>query len=128
MIWSSPTYHGPVSGAFKNAPDWLVPLADADPPYLTNKPVGLVVPAGGVHGLQAVNIMDFLVRALRGWAVPLVMPVDHGERSIRPVGSSTSRPQNSCAVLAKSSYARRGSSARSVRLTTPTSASSLQQA
>src|ERR1700749_2301627 len=24
LIWSSPTYHGSVSGSFQNAPDWLV--------------------------------------------------------------------------------------------------------
>jgi FMN reductase len=39
MIWSSPTYHGSVSGSFKNALDWLILLAERDPPYLTNKPV-----------------------------------------------------------------------------------------
>jgi FMN reductase len=50
MIWSSPTYHGSVSGSFKNALDWLILLAEHDPPYLTNKPVGLVTTAGGVQG------------------------------------------------------------------------------
>jgi FMN reductase len=75
MIWSSPTYHGSVSGSFKNALDWLILLAERDPPYLTNKPVGLVTTAGGVQGLQAINSMEFVVRALRGWSVPLVQPV-----------------------------------------------------
>src|SRR5437016_9451991 len=28
MLWSSPLYHGTVSGAFKNAIDWLQLLAD----------------------------------------------------------------------------------------------------
>jgi multimeric flavodoxin WrbA len=46
MIWSSPTYHGFVSGSFKNALGWLILLAEHDPPYLTNKPVGLVTTAG----------------------------------------------------------------------------------
>ena len=71
MIWSSPTYHGSISGSFKNALDWLILLAERDPPYLSNKPVGLVATAGGVQGLQAVNSMEFIVRALRGWAVPV---------------------------------------------------------
>lgn len=31
LIWSSPTYHGSVSGSFKNALDWLVLLAERDP-------------------------------------------------------------------------------------------------
>lgn len=75
VVWSSPMYHGTVSGSFKNALDWLQLLGDRDPPYLANKVVGLVSTAGGVQGLQAVNTMEFVVRALRGWAVPLVIPV-----------------------------------------------------
>jgi len=75
LIWSTPTYHGSISGSFKNALDWLILLAERDPPYLTNKPVGLVATAGGVQGLQSVNSMDFIVRALRGWSVPMVLPV-----------------------------------------------------
>ncbi len=75
LIWSSPLYHGTVSAAFKNALDWLQLLADHDPPFLTHKPVGLIATAAGVQGLQAVNTMEFVVRALRGWTVPLVVPV-----------------------------------------------------
>ena len=45
-------YHGTVSGSFKNALDWLQLLSDRDPPYLTNKVVGLVSTAGGVQGLR----------------------------------------------------------------------------
>lgn len=37
--------------------------------------MGLISTAGGVQGLQAVNTMEFVVRALRGWAVPLVIPI-----------------------------------------------------
>jgi FMN reductase len=55
--------------------DWLQLLADRQPPYLTDKVVGLISTAGGVQGLQAVNTMEFVVRALRGWAVPLVLPI-----------------------------------------------------
>ena len=86
MIWSSPTYHGSVSGSFKNALDWLILLAERTPPYLSNKPVGLVCTAGGVQGLQAVNSMDFIARALRGWSVPLVLPVAQSARSSDPDG------------------------------------------
>ena len=75
LVWSSPMYHGTVSGSFKNALDWLQLLSDRDPPFLANKVVGLVSTAGGVQGLQAVNTMEFVVRALRGWAVPLVILV-----------------------------------------------------
>jgi len=79
-------YHGSVSGSFKNALDWLILLAERTPPYLSNKPVGLVCTAGGVQGLQAVNSMDFIARALRGWSVPLVLPVAQSARSFDPDG------------------------------------------
>jgi FMN reductase len=75
LVWSSPMYHGTISGSFKNALDWLQLLADRQPPYLTDKVVGLISTAGGVQGLQAVNTMEFVVRSLRGWAVPLVLPI-----------------------------------------------------
>jgi FMN reductase len=89
MIWSSPTYHGSVSGSFKNVLDWLILLAERTPPYLSNKPVGLISTAGGVQGLQAVNSMDFIVRALRGWSVPLVLPVAKSWQSFDPDGNLT---------------------------------------
>ncbi|HUK45924.1 MAG TPA: NADPH-dependent FMN reductase [Gaiellaceae bacterium] len=80
MIWSSPMYQGTISGAFKNALDWLHPLARRDPPFLHDKVVGLVSAAGGTQGLQAINTMEFAVRALRGWAVPYVVPVSAAAR------------------------------------------------
>jgi FMN reductase len=80
LLWSSPLYHGTISGAFKNALDWLHLLDDRDPAYLTNKVIGLVSTAGGTQGLQAVNTMEFVVRALRAWAVPYVVPVAQATR------------------------------------------------
>src|SRR5437868_3328407 len=73
LLWSSPLYHGTISGSFKNALDWLQLLSDRQPAYLTDKVVGLISTAGGTQGLQAVNTMEFIVRALRGWAVRLVI-------------------------------------------------------
>jgi len=75
LLWSSPLYQGTISGALKNALDWLHVLGDRDPPYLHDKVIGLISAAGGTQGLQAINTMEFAVRALRGWAVPYVVPV-----------------------------------------------------
>jgi FMN reductase len=75
LLWSSPMYQGTVSGAFKNALDWLHLLGDREPPFLHDKVIGLISAAGGTQGLQAINTMEFSVRALRGWAVPYVVPV-----------------------------------------------------
>ncbi len=87
LIWASPLYQGTVSGAFKNAVDWLQLLADRQPPFLTDKIVGLISTAGGVQGLQAVNTMEFVLRALRGWAVPLVLPIPNATQVFDASGS-----------------------------------------
>ena len=80
MLWSSPMYQGTVSGAFKNALDWLHTLGRRDPPFLHDKVIGLLSAAGGTQGLQAINTMEFSVRALRAWAVPYVVPVASAAR------------------------------------------------
>jgi len=75
IILASPLYHGTVSGGFKNTIDWLELLSAYEPKYLTNKAVGLIATAGGSQGLQAINTMEFIVRALRGFTVPLTVPI-----------------------------------------------------
>jgi NAD(P)H-dependent FMN reductase len=126
LIWSSPTYHGSVSGSFKNALDWLILLAERDPPYLSNKPIGLVSTAGGVQGLQAVNSMEFIARALRGWSVPLVLPVPQAWRSFDRTGSSPMRPSPAnCAPSAPRSCVPPASSRPKAPAITPTTGSSL---
>ena len=89
LVWSSPMYHGTISGSFKNALDWLQLLANEKPAYLTDKVVGLISTAGGVQGLQAVNTMEFVVRALRGWAVPLVLPIAQAWKAFDDHGNPT---------------------------------------
>jgi FMN reductase len=86
MLWSSPMYQGTISGAFKNALDWLHALGSREPPFLHDKVVGLISAAGGTHGLQAINTMEFSTRALRAWAVPYVVPVPTAARVFDPDG------------------------------------------
>jgi FMN reductase len=80
MLWASPLYQGTISGAFKNAVDWLHLLGDRNPPYLTDKVIGLISAAGGTHGLQAIITMEFAARSLRGWSVPYVVPLAAASR------------------------------------------------
>jgi len=78
LLWSSPLYQGSISGSFKNALDWLhLPSGTV---YLADRVIGLIAVAGGTQGLQAINTMEFSVRALRGWAVPFVVPVPSAAR------------------------------------------------
>jgi FMN reductase len=86
MLWSSPMYQGTISGAFKNALDWLHVLGAREPPFLHDKVVGLIGAAGGMHALQAINTMEFATRALRAWAVPYVVPVAAAARVFDPEG------------------------------------------
>jgi FMN reductase len=86
MLWSSPMYQGTISGAFKNALDWLHVLGGRKPPFLHDKVIGLISAAGGTQGLQAINTMEFAVRALRGWAVPYVVPVAAAARVFDQAG------------------------------------------
>lgn len=76
FIWCSPLYQGTVSGAFKNAIDWLELMSKSTPPYLSGKVVALIGTGAGAHSLQAVNTMEFIARALRAWALPFVVPVN----------------------------------------------------
>ncbi len=87
MLWSSPMYNGSVSGSFKNAIDWLHMLGTREPPYLHDKVIGLISAAGGTHGLQVVNTMEFSVRSLRGWAVPYVVSVPQAARVFADSGT-----------------------------------------
>ena len=75
-----PAVPGHDLGAFKNALDWLRLLGGRDPAFLHDKVVGLISAAGGTHGLQAINTMEFATRALRAWAVPYVVPVASAAR------------------------------------------------
>lgn len=89
MIWSSPLYQGSISGSFKNALDWLILLGKREPAYLTDKVIGLISVAGGTQGLQAINTMEFIVRALRGWAVPIVVPIPQSWQAFDDSGKPT---------------------------------------
>ena len=74
LLWSSPVYHGTISGSFKNALDWLELLSGLEPPYLSRRIVGLIGTAPGLQGLQAINTLEFVVSTLGGWSVPLLAP------------------------------------------------------
>lgn len=89
IVWSSPLYHGTISGLFKNAIDWLELLADRDPPYLADKPIGLIGVSAGIQSLQAITAMEQIARALRGWTVPLVVPIHRAPEVFAKDGALT---------------------------------------
>ena len=86
LIWATPTYHGSVSGSFKNALDWLILLAERDPPYLTNKQVGLVATAAARRDCRRSARWNSSSGPMRGWSVPLVQPVAQSSQTFDPDG------------------------------------------
>ena len=105
LIWSSPLYHGTISGSFKNALDWLELLSDYTPKYLTGKVVGLISTAGGVQGLQAINTMEYVVRALRGYTLPMVIPVSRASKVFdKETGIKDSAIEKQLLTLGKELY------------------------
>jgi FMN reductase len=75
-VWSSPAYHGTVSGVVKNALDFIEFLSDENPPYLDGKPVGLISTAGGtMAAVTTIQALMHTAHALRAWVVPLTVPI-----------------------------------------------------
>lgn len=89
LVWATPLYHGSVSGAFKNAIDWLELLRTREPAYLTDKVVALTCCAGGAQAMQGINAMEPMVRSLRGLTLPLVAPIERAWQAFDPSGAPT---------------------------------------
>lgn len=72
LIIASPAYHGAVSGAVKNAIDYIEETRNDARPYLDGLPVGLIVTAGGWQAAgPALGSLRAIVHALRGWPTPM---------------------------------------------------------
>lgn len=66
MLWATPTYHGSMSGVFKNAIDHVQMLARDSAPYLQGKAVGLIA----VGDSSPLASMAACVHELRAWLAP----------------------------------------------------------
>ena len=71
LVIASPSYHGTISGAIKNAIDYLEETASDNRTYLDGMPVGLIVTAYGWQGAcSTLATLRSMVHALRGWPTP----------------------------------------------------------
>lgn len=77
----SPTYHGTVTGAIKNALDFLQFLGTDTPPYLTGKAIGLMA-VGGVAAANTITTLDFSARSLNGHVAPTTIIIPNGSMDI----------------------------------------------
>ncbi len=69
FIFCSPTYHGTISGAVKNAFDCLNFLVDDTPRYLQGKPIALMALGGG-SAANVITALDHSARGLNGLVLP----------------------------------------------------------
>ncbi|WP_223609451.1 NADPH-dependent FMN reductase [Chryseobacterium sp. OSA05B] len=74
-FWLAPLYHGSIPGVMKNCLDWLEVTSGYYQPYLTDKTIGLVCWADGLHAMQGINTMDVVAKSLRAWPLPFSVPV-----------------------------------------------------
>jgi FMN reductase len=73
FILNTPTYHGGMSGAFKNALDFLFYGPDD---YLCGKPVGLMA-LGGANGAPVLDMLTTTCHSLKGLVVPSRVLIPH---------------------------------------------------
>ncbi|MEZ4670419.1 MAG: NADPH-dependent FMN reductase [Anaerolineae bacterium] len=91
FAFSTAAYHGTLAGITKNALDFLEFLSDAPEPYLHNKPVGLIATAGGDQAaIHSIAAMVNVVHSLRGYALPLSIPIHNAKEVFDPSGKVTS--------------------------------------
>jgi FMN reductase len=69
FIFCSPTYHGTITGAVKNALDCLNFLVDDTPRYLQGKPIALMALGGG-SAANVITALDHSARGLNGLVLP----------------------------------------------------------
>ncbi len=87
FLFSTAAYHGTLAGVTKNALDYLEFLADAPRPYLHNKPVGLIATASGdMADVHSINAMVNVVHSLRGYVLPLSVPIHGAKKTFDPNG------------------------------------------
>jgi FMN reductase len=83
MIWASPSYHGSLSGAVKNALDYIQFLANDDPSFLYGKTVAMIATgAGAIAAVNTLTQLNQVAHALRAQVVPLAVPITGVGRAI----------------------------------------------
>jgi FMN reductase len=87
LIFATPVYHQTLSGGMKNAFDFMEYLSGDANPYLTGKVIGLISTSGGTPGVNAINTMDYVSRALHGWVCPTTVAIPNSYKQFGPGGT-----------------------------------------
>ena len=87
VIFSSPGYHGSISGLLKNAIDYAEDMRSDERVYLSERAIGLVVCADGIQAMGSTLIaLRWIVHALRAWPTPFAAVVNASARPFGPDG------------------------------------------
>lgn len=71
VIWSTPSYHGSISGLLKNAIDYIEDMNRDERVYLSGRAVGCIVSAYGSQAMgTTLSSMRDIIHSLRGWPTP----------------------------------------------------------
>jgi FMN reductase len=91
IIFSSPGYHGSVSGLLKNAIDYTEDMSADGRVYLVDRAVGIIVCADGIRTMgSTLNSLRSIAHALRAWPTPFAAVVNSGARPFGPDGACQS--------------------------------------
>jgi FMN reductase len=83
MLWATPGYHGSMSGAVKNALDFVQFLANDSPSFLYGRTVGMIATgAGAIAAVNAITQLNQVAHGLRAQVVPLAVPITGVGRAI----------------------------------------------
>lgn len=72
LIWASPSYHGTITGVFKNALDHIELLSEDERPYLTDRAIGLIT----INDSLPFEAMAAAAYELRAWLAPSRVVLD----------------------------------------------------
>lgn len=100
QLWLTPLYHGSMTGVMKNCLDWLEYGSDLPNTYLDGNLVGFVCWAGGMHGVNGINTMDQVAKALRAWTIPYSVPMQYADL-FDESGDLSEHYQNKLSLLAE---------------------------
>ncbi len=71
VIFSTPSYHGSISGLLKNAIDYIEDMNQDERVYLSGRAVGCIVCAYGSQAMgTTLSSMRDIIHSLRGWPTP----------------------------------------------------------
>jgi FMN reductase len=91
VIFSSPGYHGSVSGLLKNAIDYTEDMRSDPRVYLADRAVGIIVCADGIQAMgSTLNSLRSIAHALRAWPTPFAAVVNSGARPFGADGACQS--------------------------------------